>query len=532
MNTFTINDLHKNAPKHILKLEVTSSTENIRSIFYKSEMARRFSNVLTGHMKTRYEQMSRTKKYRKVKELYSKACDNKDKKTKQKLNAELNLLQKQYGLTWDQCRLLHKELYPKYHLDSIFALTIAENVWKGVETLLFGKAKKLGFKKRGDFPSLRAKQKDRCIVIKQDNDTLYFEHDRKLFTILSTDDFQNREISNIIYYLKNSTAINEQALSFYNLTGETPADTFRPCYASFVCKRIRGKDRLYVHITIEGYALPKLDQEGNFKHKQGKGRVGCDVGTQSVAFVSDTVSGLENLAERGSSIKKSERREWLIHRKLDRSRRATNPQNYNEDGTIRKGRKKWYRSRHYKKLLYKLREMKRKNSINRHLAINEQVNKLRTLGNIVITESKNASKLAKRAKKTTVNAKGKFNRKKRFGKSIKNRCPGYFQAQLENKFDVYIEVPESYKASQYDHTADEYIKKKLSQRMYKLTNGTTVQRDWYSAFLMYCINDSYQDIDKQKVNKIFSKKLEEMNQLIEYIRRNHIKVMNSGIRLT
>ena len=62
----------------------------------------------------------------------------------------------------------------------------------------------------------------------------------------------------------------------------------------------------------------------------------------------------------------------------------------------------------------------------------------------------------KRAKKTTVNSKGKFNKKKRFGKSIKNRCPSGFQTTVEKKFKVtggaYIEVPNNYRASQYDHT--------------------------------------------------------------------------------
>ena len=57
----------------------------------------------------------------------------------------------------------------------------------------------------------------------------------------------------------------------------------------------------------------------------------------------------------------------------------------------------------------------------------------------------------KRAKETTVNNKGKINRKKRFGKSVKNRCPGGFQAAVENKFKTsggtYIEVPNNYRAS-------------------------------------------------------------------------------------
>ena len=51
---------------------------------------------------------------------------------------------------------------------------------------------------------------------------------------------------------------------------------------------------------------------------------------------------------------------------------------------------------------------------------------------------------------------------------------------------TYIEVLNDYRASQYDHTADDYIKKKLSDRMYHLADGTLVQQDWYSSFLLYC----------------------------------------------
>ena len=100
-----------------------------------------------------------------------------------------------------------------------------------------------------------------------------------------------------------------------------------------------------------------------------------------------------------------------------------NPDNYNEDGTIKKGKKTWVLSNRYKKLRTKHTELCRINAINRHLAINEEVNELRSLGDIFVTEPKNAKKLQKRAKT------GK--RKKRFGRSIKNRCPGYFQSQAK-----------------------------------------------------------------------------------------------------
>ena len=220
---------------------------------------------------------------------------------------------------------------------------------------------------------------------------------------------------------------------------------------------------------------------------------------------------------------------------MDRSRRATNPQNYNDDGTVKKGRKIWIYSNHYKKLKEKHSELCRINAINRQLAINEDANHLRSLGDVFITEPKNAGKLMRRAKETTVNSKGKFNRKKRFGRSIKNRCPSGFQTAVEQKFKVsggiYIEVSNDYRALQYDHTADDYIKKKLSDRMYHLADGTLVQRDWYSSFLLYCYDYRTKNIDRDRCISEFEECYSKEEVLIKRIETNRIKVLNSGIKI-
>ena len=58
---------------------------------------------------------------------------------------------------------------------------------------------------------------------------------------------------------------------------------------------------------------------GYQKHSYGKGNVGCDIGTQTIAYTSNTEVGLENLAERGNSIQHVERQEALILRAMERS---------------------------------------------------------------------------------------------------------------------------------------------------------------------------------------------------------------------
>lgn len=365
-------------------------------------------------------------------------------------------------------------------------------------------------------------------------ETLSFKLGKMVFGINVQDRFQKEEVQAVLSYMAESEVIDRKAVECFWEDGVC-IDTYRPCYATLVSKRIRGKDRVYLHLTIEGKAKPKYDRDGKLRHIYGKGRIGADIGTQTVAYTSETEVGLKNLAERGNSIQQSERKERLLYRAMERSRRATNPQNYHSDGTMKKGRKTWNYSKHYRKLKAKHMELCRRNAVNRQLAIKEDANHMRSLGDTFITEPKNASKLMKRAKEPKKNSKGKFQRKKRFGKSIKNRCPGEFQSTIEKKFQrtggTYIEVPNNYRASQYDHTMDEYRKKKLSERLYKLGDGSFVQRDWYASFLLYCYEDRTKNIDKRKCRMEFEQCYKKEKRLIEWIVANKIKIANSGIKV-
>ena len=116
----------------------------------------------------------------------------------------------------------------------------------------------------------------------------------------------------------------------------------------------------------------------------------------------------------------------------------------------------------------------------------------------------------RRAKETTVNSKGKFNRKKRFGKSIKNRCPSGFQVAVEQKFKVsggiyilkYLMITEQVNMTILLMTI---LKRDYLTECISLQDGIEVQRDWYSSFLLYCYDYRTQDIDKNKCISEFDK---------------------------
>ena len=92
-------------------------------------------------------------------------------------------------------------------------------------------------------------------------------------------------------------------------------------------------------------------------------------------------------------------------------------------------------------------------------------------------------------------------------------------------------MPDDYRASQYDHTADDYIKKKLSDRMYHLADGTLVQRDWYSSFLLYCYDYRTKNIDRGRYISELEKYYSKEKALIKRIKINRIKVLNIGIKI-
>ena len=111
----------------------------------------------------------------------------------------------------------------------------------------------------------------------------------------------------------------------------------------------------------------------------------------------------------------------------------------------------------------------------------------------------------------------------------------WVQAAVKEKFkttgDTYIDMSNDYRASQYDQTADDYIKKKLSDRMYHLADGTLVQRDWYSLFLLYCYDYRTKNIDRDRCISEFEKCYSKEEALIKRIKINRIKVLNSGIKI-
>ena len=254
---------------------------------------------------------------------------------------------------------------------------------------------------------------------------------------------------------------------------------------------------------MEGYAPVKADKNGVPKHYIGYGCVGIDIGTQTVAVVSETNTSLLELADRVQNIENELRR---VNRALDRSRRATNPQYFNSNGTIKKTpkteRRHWNNSNRYEALAAQRRELCRKQADIRKQQHYELINDIIAQGTEVYIEDMNFKALQHRSKETKRNEKtGKIHTKKRFGKSLANKAPAMFVTMLDKKLKnvggslVKIDTKTA-KASQYNHLSQEYNKKTLSQRWNYMPNGDKIQRDLYSAFLIMNTNATHDGFDQ------------------------------------
>ena len=145
---------HKLSGRHILVAETDMPYSDVLKVVALSDKIRKAGNELVGIMRKNYDQLLRTKRYRKLLSLYG----NTEGKDKRKMLAnQLNEMQKSYDVTWDYCRKSMIPIGKKYGIDAVFALTKAEDVWRGIEKCLYDNGKIIHFSKYGELPCIRAK---------------------------------------------------------------------------------------------------------------------------------------------------------------------------------------------------------------------------------------------------------------------------------------------------------------------------------------------------------------------------------------
>ncbi|PAE87660.1 transposase [Shouchella clausii] len=460
------------------------------------KIARIIYNSCLGEALKRHKAVKAVKEYR----LLLK------KPNSSKRNKQLADIRLAYGFTEYALQKFVKSIQHKFkeHIGSHEAKKLANRAFQSVEKLHYGKAKKVHFKSVHDDISV-------------ENDS---------------NDYGLRYKDGCITWGNKPTKKNPKPKNWLCMPIEPkPKDEYaqlalldKTKYVRILKREIRGKTRYFVQLIQEGY--PPTKQNRKISNDETK-RVGLDIGTSTIAIASKDKVELRELAP---ACTVDERELRLIQRKMDRSKRATNPNNFNEDGTIKKGKLTWSYSNKYKKLRLKQKELYRKISIQRKISHEKLANDILALGSDVRVETMRFQSLQKRAKHTTRNKRnGKINRKKRFGKSIANRAPAMlltiidrklgYQGRSIRKIDTYAT-----KASQFNHLNGQYEKKQLSDRWNDI-EGMRIQRDLYSAFLIGNTKETLDSIDVQLCNAQWSEFVKHHNREITRLKQSNSKTL-------
>ncbi|WHY83943.1 transposase [Neobacillus novalis] len=330
------------------------------------------------------------------------------------------------------------------HLGTHVCQKISTRAFKATQKFAFKLAKKVKFKHKGEFVSLEGKNNKTFLTYS--NGYVFVGKNLTLKCLFDPKDKWMQ------YALKQKIK-----------------------YCRIIKKEVKGENRFYVQLILEGNPYRK--------YELGKEEIGLDIGPSTIAIVGESKAELKEFCEEVALLDKEKRR---INRKMDRQRRANNPNNFQNNGVVKKGKKEWFYSNRYIHTRSKHREMERKIKDVRKQLHGRDTNQILHRASSIQTE-----KLSYKAFQ------------KLFGKSIGRKAPSMFLSILKQKMKSrggeFREFP-TYctKLSQTCHCGT--IKKKpLKVRWHKCECGVVAQRDLYSAFLArYVTKSNHVDIKKAK----------------------------------
>lgn len=486
----------KTKPTYTIEFPLHIPTWQQYHLEKKLKIARAVYNSCLGEALKRHKAVKSDKEYRQfLKEPKSKERDN-----------QLSDIQLKYGFSEYGIHSFVKSVQKKFkeHIGSFEAQKLATRAFDAVEKLHFGKSKKVHFKHNTD---------DISVENKSNKTGLRFVEGNILWGNKPTK--KNPKPKNGLSMPISPRPNDEYAhLALMDKTK----------YVRLLKREVRGKVRYFVQLIQEGY--PPTKRNRKISNDETK-RVGIDIGTSTIAICSEDEVQLKELAPECRTNEKELRR---IQRRMDRSKRSTNPHNFNENGTLKKGKLIWTYSKKYEKLRKERKELYRKIAVQRKMSHEKMANEILSLGFDVRVETMRFQSLQKRAKNTTRNKKnGKFNCKKRFGKSIANRAPAMvltiidrklgYQGRSLKKIDTHAT-----KASQFNHITGEYSKKQLSERWNDF-EGLLIQRDLYSAFLISNTNKTLDSVDVDLCNARWNDFIEMHNREISRLKESPNKTL-------
>lgn len=461
---------------YVLELELQTNKRERDSLEKRLNVAKKIYNACLGFGLKRLKELRSDKEYRER---------IKDKKAKGRTK-RLKEIERSHGYSEYQLHEFVAPIQAKYakNSGSHEAQKLASRAFNAVEKVKYHQANRVNFKRWSD--DMSVENKTNSTGLRFDGAFLLWGEQTRI-TKKNPVSRPKKGALKLKVLVKPNDSYAQEALSD------------KTKYCRILMRNIRGKQRFFVQLIQEGFPPVKRDKQTGVEKQPADTtdkRVGIDIGTSTVAIASTDDVQLIELAENCKTDAKTLR---LIERKMDRSKRATNPTHFKENGVAKKG-VKWTFSKRYLKLKRKRRDLHRKIAAKRKQAHEELANEILAQGSDVRVETMRFHSLQKRVKKTTRNQKnGRISKKKRYGKSLLNHAPAMLIAIIDRKLGYQgksIKKIDTYaaKASQFNHVTGEYKKKQLEQR-WNAFEGRAIQRDLYSAFLIGNTNEELNAID-------------------------------------
>lgn len=440
--------------RFIFNVPLRTTSSDRRKLKARRNAGLRVQNLCLGEAETRRKLMQASDIYKYAKSLPRtiKDKDGKDIPNSERQDA-FRIAAKQYRYTeydlhaYEAIASKKSKWIPK-KLDAQTRQKIASRAFKASQKVCFGQAKNVRFKTFNRFRSMEGKTNKQGMV---------WKNERLKWMGLSLEPILDFQDPFVQYCLGHDVK-----------------------YCRLVVREFNGKEQWFAQLVLEGKPYVKD------KNTTRDIKVGIDLNISNVGFVSSDSAGLLPFAENVPTYQKEIK---TLQRKIDRSRRQSNPENYELNFMGRKGRKvivrlgknkkgvkRWVRTKNYVKLTAKKRELER-----RKAAYSQTQN--RTLVNNILRHGRHVSA-------ENVSVKGW---QKLWGKAISAKSPGFFQSELKRKAESaggsFTKFSTRSTACSQTHLNGEKHKKTLSQRIHVDVTGPIVHRDLMSAFLAYLVVD-------------------------------------------
>jgi hypothetical protein len=316
---------------------------------------------------------------------------------KQERKAAFSALREQYGFTESALHAYAKVVRVSFlaeHLEAVLAQTLASRAYLALNRVCVGLGRRVRFKSRGrGLDSIENKRNDtglRFVLQKPEegHQGFLYWHEDQLAALINWNDPVFKY--GLDHRIKYARLIRRHASS----------------------PRAKGADsqgdRYYVQLAMEGVPYHKP------KHTVGTDTIGLDLGPSTIASVPrEGEVRLELFCVELQPDLKAIRR---LQRKMDRQRRAANPDNYDGKGRPKKRglmRLVWKSSRGYQAIRRRKATKERKLAAHRKSVHGRKVHELVAQGNKLYTEK--------------LSYKGW---QKQYGRSVGLRAPGMFMDQL------------------------------------------------------------------------------------------------------